>query len=358
MTRMTRMSSATDAPFPNQAPSRHFGQTVCQLRQEAGLTQEALAEKAHLSVSIVRKIERGDHPGITTKTYRKLLSALSDEQHPSRGQRLQQRWADLVAWRTHGAHGASGFSARERPMDEMDEVDEAVVEGQQANGATGGTINYYVNQPIDQSVFSSRTADRHHWRWGPSLAASMAVVLLCLAALPLPSLSSSQARGVGDEARTALISQQQTLAGWTFRTVPYGPVGAHGSSIAAHNTRTGEDVQILVPQPGYIRYFAPLWLPTLHQLFYIAQRTSGPHEVWETPLADHGPAQPPSAAGERSFFPDCGPTCAGLAWSADGQWLIFDGPDGPLAELNLVTAQQRPLAQAGGMAPAPHGPRD
>jgi len=55
---------------------REFGKRVRKLRQERGLTQEALAEKSALSVDAVRRVEHGAFSP-TLKTIRKLALGLS-----------------------------------------------------------------------------------------------------------------------------------------------------------------------------------------------------------------------------------------------------------------------------------------
>ena len=61
-----------------------LGSTLKQLRLAAGLTQEALAEKAGISARTVSDLERGLRSVVHNDTARRLASALglADEQHP------------------------------------------------------------------------------------------------------------------------------------------------------------------------------------------------------------------------------------------------------------------------------------
>lgn len=52
------------------------GEELRRLRQRAGLTQEALAERAEVSVSTIRKLEQGERPSAYIATLRRLAGAL------------------------------------------------------------------------------------------------------------------------------------------------------------------------------------------------------------------------------------------------------------------------------------------
>lgn len=54
----------------------HIGRTLARIRRQAGLTQEALAERADVSVSVIRKLERADRDSASLPTLRKLAAAL------------------------------------------------------------------------------------------------------------------------------------------------------------------------------------------------------------------------------------------------------------------------------------------
>lgn len=52
------------------------GEELRRLRQRAGLTQEALAERAQISVSVIKKLEQGQRPSAYISTLRRLAGAL------------------------------------------------------------------------------------------------------------------------------------------------------------------------------------------------------------------------------------------------------------------------------------------
>lgn len=54
----------------------HIGRALARIRRRAGLTQEGLAERAGVSVSVIRKLERADRDSASLPTLRKLASAL------------------------------------------------------------------------------------------------------------------------------------------------------------------------------------------------------------------------------------------------------------------------------------------
>lgn len=56
--------------------SAHIGRTLARIRRRAGLTQESLAERAGVSVSVIRKLERADRDSASLPTLRKLAQAL------------------------------------------------------------------------------------------------------------------------------------------------------------------------------------------------------------------------------------------------------------------------------------------
>ena len=53
-----------------------IGENLARRRRRAGLTQESLAERAAVSVSVIRKLERGDRDSASLPTLRKLAAAL------------------------------------------------------------------------------------------------------------------------------------------------------------------------------------------------------------------------------------------------------------------------------------------
>lgn len=53
-----------------------LGERLAQLRRRRGMTQEALAERSGVSVSVIRKLERGERDSAGLSTLRKLASAL------------------------------------------------------------------------------------------------------------------------------------------------------------------------------------------------------------------------------------------------------------------------------------------
>ncbi len=55
---------------------RRLGERLAQLRRRRGLTQEALAERSGVSVSVIRKLERGERDSVGLSTVRKFASAL------------------------------------------------------------------------------------------------------------------------------------------------------------------------------------------------------------------------------------------------------------------------------------------
>src|SRR5436305_7293328 len=54
-----------------------IGDNLARIRRRRGLTQEQLAERAEVSVSVIRKLERGDRDTASIPTLRKLAAALS-----------------------------------------------------------------------------------------------------------------------------------------------------------------------------------------------------------------------------------------------------------------------------------------
>jgi len=54
-----------------------IGENLARIRRRAGLTQEQLTEQANVSVSVIRKLERGDCDRASLPTLRKLASALN-----------------------------------------------------------------------------------------------------------------------------------------------------------------------------------------------------------------------------------------------------------------------------------------
>jgi transcriptional regulator with XRE-family HTH domain len=57
-------------------PDRRLGERLGQLRRRRGMTQEALAELSGVSVSVIRKLERGERDSAGLSTVRKFASAL------------------------------------------------------------------------------------------------------------------------------------------------------------------------------------------------------------------------------------------------------------------------------------------
>ncbi|MGH3831013.1 MAG: helix-turn-helix domain-containing protein [Pseudonocardiaceae bacterium] len=55
---------------------RRLGERLAQLRRRRGMTQEALAERSAVSVSVIRKLEQGERDSAGLSTLRKLASAL------------------------------------------------------------------------------------------------------------------------------------------------------------------------------------------------------------------------------------------------------------------------------------------
>lgn len=55
---------------------RRLGERIAQLRRRRGMTQEALAERSGVSISVIRKLERGERDSAGLSTLRKLASAL------------------------------------------------------------------------------------------------------------------------------------------------------------------------------------------------------------------------------------------------------------------------------------------
>lgn len=53
-----------------------IGDNIARIRRRSGLTQEQLAERADVSVSVIRKLERGDRDSASLPTLRKLAGAL------------------------------------------------------------------------------------------------------------------------------------------------------------------------------------------------------------------------------------------------------------------------------------------
>ncbi|HEV7897418.1 MAG TPA: helix-turn-helix transcriptional regulator, partial [Planosporangium sp.] len=53
-----------------------LGDNLARMRRRRGLTQEQLAERAEVSVSVIRKLERGDRDSASLPTLRKLAAAL------------------------------------------------------------------------------------------------------------------------------------------------------------------------------------------------------------------------------------------------------------------------------------------
>jgi transcriptional regulator with XRE-family HTH domain len=53
-----------------------IGDNLARKRRRSGLTQEQLAERADVSVSVIRKLERNDRESATLPTLRKLATAL------------------------------------------------------------------------------------------------------------------------------------------------------------------------------------------------------------------------------------------------------------------------------------------
>lgn len=55
---------------------RRLGERLAELRRRRGMTQETLAERSDVSVSVIRKLERGERNSAGLSTLRKLASAL------------------------------------------------------------------------------------------------------------------------------------------------------------------------------------------------------------------------------------------------------------------------------------------
>jgi transcriptional regulator with XRE-family HTH domain len=65
--------------MPDQTPAPEataIGEALARNRRRRGLTQEGLAERAEVSVSVIRKLERGDRTSASLPTLRKLATAL------------------------------------------------------------------------------------------------------------------------------------------------------------------------------------------------------------------------------------------------------------------------------------------
>lgn len=60
----------------NEAHPPSIGDNLARIRRRRGLTQEALAERADISVSVIRKLERGDRDSASLPSLRKLAAAL------------------------------------------------------------------------------------------------------------------------------------------------------------------------------------------------------------------------------------------------------------------------------------------
>lgn len=56
---------------------RRLGDRLAQLRRRRGMTQEALAERSGVSVSVIRKLERGERDSVELSTVRKFAAALN-----------------------------------------------------------------------------------------------------------------------------------------------------------------------------------------------------------------------------------------------------------------------------------------
>src|SRR6266536_4581908 len=54
-----------------------IGDNLSRIRRRRGLTQEQLAERSTVSVSVIRKLERGDRDSASLPTLRKLAAALA-----------------------------------------------------------------------------------------------------------------------------------------------------------------------------------------------------------------------------------------------------------------------------------------
>jgi transcriptional regulator with XRE-family HTH domain len=53
-----------------------IGENLARMRRRSGMTQEGLAERAMVNVSVIRKLERGDRESASLPTLRKLATAL------------------------------------------------------------------------------------------------------------------------------------------------------------------------------------------------------------------------------------------------------------------------------------------
>lgn len=62
--------------MPGDAQVPSIGDNLARIRRRRGLTQEQLAERADVSVSVIRKLERGDRDSASLPTLRKLAAAL------------------------------------------------------------------------------------------------------------------------------------------------------------------------------------------------------------------------------------------------------------------------------------------
>jgi transcriptional regulator with XRE-family HTH domain len=60
----------------DQCDTRQLGERLAGLRRRRGLTQEGLAERSTISVSVIRKLEQGERDSACLSTLRKLAGAL------------------------------------------------------------------------------------------------------------------------------------------------------------------------------------------------------------------------------------------------------------------------------------------
>jgi transcriptional regulator with XRE-family HTH domain len=79
-----------------EQPALTFAELLRQLRTDAGLTQEELADKASLSTRTISELERGKHKTAQKATARALANALANALH------LTESWIDLFVAAARG----------------------------------------------------------------------------------------------------------------------------------------------------------------------------------------------------------------------------------------------------------------
>src|SRR5437667_171795 len=69
-------AASVPRPLPGRPTMVTIGHKIARRRRRLGLTQEGLAERAGVSVSVIRKLEQGDRDTASLLTLRKIAQAL------------------------------------------------------------------------------------------------------------------------------------------------------------------------------------------------------------------------------------------------------------------------------------------